>query len=118
MRPMKFRMYDEKHRAWVRHDNIIMYVEECLVRQGYVFQQFTGLKDKNGVEIYEGDIVQYNANSSYDGVNFEVMWSHDELGWILFSNKHNMELSNVWTPNGDRFTLLQVIGNIFDIAPR
>lgn len=79
----------------------------------YITQQYTGLKDKNGILIFEGDLVQYNQNSNYDGINFEVVWSDASFGWVLKS-KTGDYLTNQITPNGPRYNFLDVIGNVFE----
>jgi uncharacterized phage protein (TIGR01671 family) len=78
----------------------------------YIIQQYTGLNDKHGKEIYEGDIVQYNQNSSYDNMDFIAKWSDDKLGFIFQSNSGD-ELLNQ-TPHLNRFKHLEVVGNIFE----
>jgi len=86
MREIKFRAWNVKNRSLfsvfgfnglyvfadtpngVGTENNPACIEDC------VLEQFTGLHDKNGKEIYEGDIVRQTVLLSGESVNNPVNW--------------------------------------------
>jgi len=75
-----------------------------------ILMQYTGLKDKNGKEIYEGDIVE--AWSEGKKAIGKVKQRIDGL-WLMYPA---WQSGKTWglMPNKERKTTVEIIGNIYE----
>ena len=71
--------------------------------------QFTGLKDKNGKEIYEGDIVKYKFCGIY--ITAKIVFNQNVCSFQLsYKNINNHWITNTIYTSDD----IEVIGNIYE----
>jgi len=72
-RELIFRYWDENtKRFYYLYLNEIIGLERTIsVPKNAIIQQYTGLKDKNDKEIYEGDIVKANVYNNFGEVVFD-----------------------------------------------
>jgi uncharacterized phage protein (TIGR01671 family) len=76
----------------------------------YIFQQFTGLQDKNGRDIYDGDIVR--GIDLNEGPK-EAVIVFDTFGIIYADKKDYLEWWEKRCYSLDQF-YTEIIGNIFE----
>ena len=108
-RQLKFRVYIPDHEKFTHFQlGDFDYSDRYLHQHEYPVQQFIGVCDKNGKEIYEGDLV----NFSEEDKPFEVRYCVDSEGtyYGLIDPKDDTWGYKLSTDNE-----YQVVGNIFEL---
>lgn len=112
----RFRAWDKEFKEMVQVDALVFdeqiikatYKNGNVVKEdikNYVLMQSTGLRDKNGKEIFEGDIVKMAKNVYSELTYYEVV-RHRGGAYRLESKRHGCEL---WL----RHTDCEIAGNIY-----
>ena len=116
MRELKFRVWNIKEKSYEDLMDVVGISPDCkyiyfkeldepdtfyieTIKGNYIIEQFTGLYDRDGKEIYEGDIIQEEIDTgddSLDGIHeYTVVWDEDCLCWGLKGSGFKNDLYEV-----------------------
>lgn len=116
-REIKFRAWESKEKRWAAHrimpvlKGLIerLTLKDCLPISGrLIIEQYTGLKDRHGTEIYEGDIVKW-LDGLGEYTNFVVEWQENRARFCLRNEYSHYDYEDI---NDKKKPYIEVIGNI------
>ncbi|MEK3867661.1 YopX family protein [Paenibacillus sp. FSL H7-0716] len=126
-REIKFQVWDNENKCFFKDTNLAYngVIEQLLISPAgdinfrkmdgmyhesmfpgrFVLRQYTGLKDKNGREIYEGDFIQ---NENTIG---EIEWVQEHCAFMAFTRNPSFYR---YLESDGQLNLTEIIGNIYE----
>jgi uncharacterized phage protein (TIGR01671 family) len=123
VRELKFRIWDYEKMttpAIEIYGNTTKSSMWSVVQHGYgeasserIIMQYTGVKDKDDKEIYEGDIVQYGTEDDIVTAIIEFQEQDDEESMFISGFRLVVISNTEYQDNDEEDYALKVIGNIY-----
>ena len=106
MREIKFRAWDFQNKCLVYSEiiGIVAFFRAITIGDLLDPEMYTGLHDKNGREIYEGDLLEEEKGYLFEVV-YDPEWARFKLQW---------RTKAIQFPEWNRGKLMSIIGNIHE----
>ena len=126
MREIKFRAWDKSRNEYLSAGNMFISVNPGsrplnsfvyldlidrpdAYKSRFILEQYTGLRDKNGTEIYEGDIIL----AGHYKWKCKVVWDEKCARFIGLTNDKDVKIVYVDMVDKNDESAVEVVGNIF-----
>ena len=116
-REIKFRAWHEENEVMI-NPNIVMSAVQFFnyLEAPFILMQFTGLLDKNGTPVFEGDIVKYGYSNGFSwGTDYftgKIGFENSCFG--IYKNKKFLPFTPESIKKLEKADTWKVIGNIFE----